>query len=368
MSAVAQRRGAVAGAIAEAPAPEGRRERRRAAEDANEAAEAAGAVEPVPETAAAGYERALAAMRAENWLEAELELEQLTLEHPEYPGPHVNLALVYLNDERRDDARAALERALSVEPGHAAANTQLGILLREDGEFADAEAAYRRALETSPDYALAHYNLAVLLDIYLRRTAEALEHYEAYQATLAQPNETVGRWIIDLRRRVGNADAARVAQGGWPMRIAPTVVAAAGRGERCRPRARCTRKARAARERRRPRARRRRRRAACCGGAAPRAPAAAPAATSAAAERPAPRVMDSLDLGTTSITGNAELPKVLYIVPWKKSDLGDSGRAPREHFARRGARARRSRSLRTASELLRFPVRGARRGVRDGGL
>ena len=33
--------------------------------------------------------------------------------------------------------------------------------------------------------------------------------------------------------------------------------------------------------------------------------------------------MDSLDLGTTSITGNAELPKVLYIVPWKKSDLGD---------------------------------------------
>lgn len=57
------------------------------------------------------------------------------------------------------------------------------------------------------------------------------------------------------------------------------------------------------------------------------APAAAspPPAPSASTtqERPAPRVMDSLDLGTTSITGNAELPKVLYIVPWKKSDLGD---------------------------------------------
>jgi len=53
-------------------------------------------------------------------------------------------------------------------------------------------------------------------------------------------------------------------------------------------------------------------------------PAPAPAEPSPrAAERPAPRVMDSLDLGTTSITGNAELPKVLYIVPWKKSDLGD---------------------------------------------
>ena len=33
--------------------------------------------------------------------------------------------------------------------------------------------------------------------------------------------------------------------------------------------------------------------------------------------------MDTLDLGTTSITGNQELPKVLYIVPWKRSDLGD---------------------------------------------
>jgi hypothetical protein len=53
-------------------------------------------------------------------------------------------------------------------------------------------------------------------------------------------------------------------------------------------------------------------------------PAAAPAPTpTAASTRAAPRVMDSLDLGTTSITGNAELPKVLYIVPWKKSDLGD---------------------------------------------
>jgi hypothetical protein len=58
--------------------------------------------------------------------------------------------------------------------------------------------------------------------------------------------------------------------------------------------------------------------------AAVSAPTPAPVEPSPqAVDRPAPRVMDSLDLGTTSITGNAELPKVLYIVPWKKSDLGD---------------------------------------------
>ena len=35
------------------------------------------------------------------------------------------------------------------------------------------------------------------------------------------------------------------------------------------------------------------------------------------------QVMDRLELGRTEITGNLELPKVLYIVPWKKSDPGD---------------------------------------------
>jgi hypothetical protein len=33
--------------------------------------------------------------------------------------------------------------------------------------------------------------------------------------------------------------------------------------------------------------------------------------------------MDRLELGATQITGNQELPKVMYVVPWKRSDLGD---------------------------------------------
>ncbi len=35
------------------------------------------------------------------------------------------------------------------------------------------------------------------------------------------------------------------------------------------------------------------------------------------------QVMDRLDLGTTEVTGNSELPTVLYIVPWQKSDPGN---------------------------------------------
>ena len=36
-----------------------------------------------------------------------------------------------------------------------------------------------------------------------------------------------------------------------------------------------------------------------------------------------PKGSDRLQLEATEITGNRELPKVLYIVPWKRSDLGD---------------------------------------------
>jgi hypothetical protein len=66
----------------------------------------------------------------------------------------------------------------------------------------------------------------------------------------------------------------------------------------------------------------------------PVAAASAPAAASTAAKSSAPAVsgkpsarpgkaMDRLDLETTQITGNKELPKVMYVVPWKHSDLGD---------------------------------------------
>jgi hypothetical protein len=35
------------------------------------------------------------------------------------------------------------------------------------------------------------------------------------------------------------------------------------------------------------------------------------------------QVMDELELGRTEITGNQELPTVMYIVPWQKADPGE---------------------------------------------
>lgn len=55
-------------------------------------------------------------------------------------------------------------------------------------------------------------------------------------------------------------------------------------------------------------------------------PRPAPAATAAkGGSRKGP---DTLQLDATEITGNRELPKVLYIVPWKRSDLGDLAGKP----------------------------------------
>lgn len=61
--------------------------------------------------------------------------------------------------------------------------------------------------------------------------------------------------------------------------------------------------------------------------AAPRAttPPVTPPTTPAAANKPAPKgnAKDRLDLESSQITGSQELPKVLYIVPWRGAELGD---------------------------------------------
>jgi hypothetical protein len=53
---------------------------------------------------------------------------------------------------------------------------------------------------------------------------------------------------------------------------------------------------------------------------------AAPAA-SGSGQKAAPKT-DRLDLGTATVTGDREQPKVMYIVPWKRSDIGDLAGKP----------------------------------------
>lgn len=61
--------------------------------------------------------------------------------------------------------------------------------------------------------------------------------------------------------------------------------------------------------------------------ATPAAPAA-PGNPSAAAAPAARGSADRIELDATQITGNAELPRVLYVVPWKRPELGELGGRP----------------------------------------
>jgi hypothetical protein len=79
-------------------------------------------------------------------------------------------------------------------------------------------------------------------------------------------------------------------------------------------------------------------------GPAAGAPAATPAAGAPAAGKPAagaqpaarapkaagqkPGGVDRLELNTATVTGDREQPKVMYIVPWKSSDIGDLSGKP----------------------------------------
>jgi hypothetical protein len=61
-------------------------------------------------------------------------------------------------------------------------------------------------------------------------------------------------------------------------------------------------------------------------------PAAVPKGKPGAAVKPdaaaATKQGEHIELDTTQITGNKELPKVMYVVPWKKADMGDFGGRP----------------------------------------
>jgi hypothetical protein len=57
------------------------------------------------------------------------------------------------------------------------------------------------------------------------------------------------------------------------------------------------------------------------------APAAGARANAASGQK-VPGSADRLELGTATVTGDREQPKVMYIVPWKKSDIGDLAGKP----------------------------------------
>ena len=162
-------------------------------------------VEPVvPERAAQEFAQAVAMLEAGRTTDAELELKQLALAYPEFPGPYFNLGLLYERAGKLPEAQQALQEALKRGLPSAPAHTQLGVVERKLGHFKEAEAAYLDALKVDPSYAPAHLNLGVLCDLYLQQPQRALESFERYMELSGNSDKRVATWIAELKGRVGS--------------------------------------------------------------------------------------------------------------------------------------------------------------------
>jgi len=161
------------------------------------------AAQAVPEEAVRRFDQAVADLSEGDLAGAEQELNALAAEYPTYSGPPLNLGILHAKAGRLRQAEQALREAVARNDANAAAYNELGIVYRRLGRFAEADEAYGHAVRVDPQYAPAYLNLGVLCDLYLQQPRRALEAYERYLALAATPDEKVGQWVAELRRRLG---------------------------------------------------------------------------------------------------------------------------------------------------------------------
>ena len=149
------------------------------------------------------FNDAIAAMAKKQWPQAENLLTRVTTQYPNLSGAYLNLGLVYQAKGELDKAEQALNQAVAANANNLDAYNQLGILKREAGDFAAAEEQYKKALAIWPFHPASHRNLGILYDLYMGKSEQALQHYQAYQQLLPEPDKLVNGWIVDLERRLG---------------------------------------------------------------------------------------------------------------------------------------------------------------------
>jgi len=153
------------------------------------------------------YNRAQILMRSGDYQAAIPVLLDFIDNNPELAGPYLNLGIAYQHTDQNEAAMDALKKTVELNPATAAAHHHLGILYREKGDFGSALSSYEKALKLDAGYALVHRNIGILYDLYLGQPALALEHYKTYLELSAEPDPSVDRWLADLQRRSGSAQA-----------------------------------------------------------------------------------------------------------------------------------------------------------------
>lgn len=148
------------------------------------------------------YELALWSAQNDKTDEAINQFEQVIELNPGFDLAHTNLGLLRLQKGDLELAKKSFENAIIQDKSDAIAYTHLAVIQRQQGAFEEARQNYQKAIDSDDEYANAYLNYGILLDIYLQDFPQALRQYEIYQELADKPDETVDKWIIDLKRRI----------------------------------------------------------------------------------------------------------------------------------------------------------------------
>lgn len=155
-----------------------------------------------PDPSEALFKQALWLARSNKTDEAIEQFQQLVSVDPSYRNAYTNLGLLLLQKQNPDLAKKALLNAIDQDKRDSIAYNNLAIIERQQGSFKQALEYYKKALDVNPDYANAHLNLGILMDIYLQDLPQALRHYKSYQGLTENADKNVGKWVIDIQRRI----------------------------------------------------------------------------------------------------------------------------------------------------------------------
>jgi Flp pilus assembly protein TadD len=148
------------------------------------------------------FERAIQSLELGQQDKAMDELRQIVSLAPNLSAPHNNLGILYKRKGLLDKAIEEYKQAIRIKPDYAEAHNNLGIAYREKGLFKEAEMAYREALRLKSDLVETHYNLGVLYELYLNRSAEAIQHYKDYLRLGGPKTQEVELWISVLQQKL----------------------------------------------------------------------------------------------------------------------------------------------------------------------
>ncbi len=152
---------------------------------------------------------AVAAMKKNKLKKARGLLQKLLQQQPNIANIHVNIGIILSRQKAYSEAENAFNRALQLDPDNIYALNYLGVLQRQQGKFADAEKYYKKAIDIDSDYTYPHLNLGILYDLYMYRLDDALEQYQQYQELTGEKDKLVGKWIIEVKRRLKAAQTAK---------------------------------------------------------------------------------------------------------------------------------------------------------------